>query len=690
MATNVARRVWIASAVLLTLAGTGARAEKGITRFPELPEIQDKTLVVWCSVADLDQRGGGVLTLERDNHFDAIVFGEVAPRKWMAGSELFARTQVDQAASTPEDAGPNTLVQLSVVYREREVSLFRNGALYARYNVDAVRPFGSMSKVLMGLRHEAIRRGGNGYFAGVIEEARLYNMALNAEQLAALRPGELSEPRPLGMWTFEDGTAKDQMGVFPEGTLRGGAYIAEGRLHLDGKDDFMMTPAGTRFAKNLHFRPDSGVLGDTIPFFWKGDYHVFYLRGRGWSHLVSRDLVDWKELPDAIQASKGETAPDGENCWTGSIIEHEGTFHLFYTGKNMSDPLGDQKVMHATSGDLIAWTKLPELTFYADGHIYWSKPANGPVNDRMNYHHQAFRDPEVFWNEEEGAWWMLLHAALADASKAAFACYVSDDLMTWEAREPVFTYPLSVSGDCPNIFPVDGRWYIIAADRHYTVAQAPGGPYAPEMLPYGCGELFVPKTMFDGQRRILLGWIHDREGHTDAGKGRWGGVLSIARELYADNAGRLCQRPAREVVAAFSERLDGGLATLASGDVLDTPPNYMLHGRITAGSTDTVASIHFRRTNEAPGYQLTIDFSERRISLGDEKTRFERVCDFDASQPVDVRLFVVGTVAECFVNDAYAFTVRCYDHAEGNVVFQVEGGDAAMREVAVFVQEPTP
>lgn len=27
------------------------------------------------------------------------------------------------------------------------------------------------------------------------------------------------------------------------------------------------------------YRPDDGVAGDFIPFFWEGDYHLFYIKG---------------------------------------------------------------------------------------------------------------------------------------------------------------------------------------------------------------------------------------------------------------------------------------------------------------------------------------------------------------------------------------------------------------------------
>ena len=105
----------------------------------------------------------------------------------------------------------------------------------------------------------------------------------------------------------------------------------------------------------LHFRPEGMKAGDVIPFFWKGSYHLFYLEGPDWGHIVSQDLLHWQELPKALVKGADPQGPDWESIWTGSIVEHNGTFFLFYTGKNSNDPLGDQKVMQARSTDLIHW-----------------------------------------------------------------------------------------------------------------------------------------------------------------------------------------------------------------------------------------------------------------------------------------------------------------------------------------------
>ena len=52
-------------------------------------EVTDKTLVSWVSLDNLTQRGGSVLTIQYQDKFDAIVFGEKHPVRWMAGSNFF-------------------------------------------------------------------------------------------------------------------------------------------------------------------------------------------------------------------------------------------------------------------------------------------------------------------------------------------------------------------------------------------------------------------------------------------------------------------------------------------------------------------------------------------------------------------------------------------------------------------------
>ena len=70
----------------------------------------DKMLVAWVTLADLKQRGGGVLAIQHGlKDFDAVVFAELNKGKWMAGSKNHLRTQENQASCALETAGPDTL-----------------------------------------------------------------------------------------------------------------------------------------------------------------------------------------------------------------------------------------------------------------------------------------------------------------------------------------------------------------------------------------------------------------------------------------------------------------------------------------------------------------------------------------------------------------------------------------------------
>jgi hypothetical protein len=151
--------------------------------------LREKTLEAWVALADLEQRGGGVLSVETldGSTFDAIVFGERVPRRWMAGSSFFNRTR--DLAAPDETARPGELVHVAIVYHaDDRIAVYRDGVPYAEPYTPAgpdstLRAYApGEAHVLFGLRHTG---AGNGFFAGDIEEARLYDRALTPAEIAA-------------------------------------------------------------------------------------------------------------------------------------------------------------------------------------------------------------------------------------------------------------------------------------------------------------------------------------------------------------------------------------------------------------------------------------------------------------------------------------------------------------------------
>ncbi|HZK80075.1 MAG TPA: DUF1553 domain-containing protein, partial [Humisphaera sp.] len=116
---------------------SGARIEGGalvlnhqgfVITEPLKQTIKEKTLQAWVQLDSLDQRGGGVMSIQTPDGavFDAIVFGEQSPREWMAGSNFFQRTQSFNAAAEHEAA--SRPVQISIAYyADGRIAAYRDG-----------------------------------------------------------------------------------------------------------------------------------------------------------------------------------------------------------------------------------------------------------------------------------------------------------------------------------------------------------------------------------------------------------------------------------------------------------------------------------------------------------------------------------------------------------------------------------
>jgi hypothetical protein len=182
----------------LILDGQDAFAETT----PTSTTLTAKTLEAWVVLPTLDQRGGGVVTLESvgGRIFDSLVFAERQKGRWMAGSNNGVRTQ--DVNGQPETAKPGELIHLAIVYQpDGRIELYRNGKAYGSGYAPAnekaaLQAFAAgKSHLLFGRRHTG---GGNAFLRGELEEARLYGFALTAGQIAdSFRAGTLRGELPV-------------------------------------------------------------------------------------------------------------------------------------------------------------------------------------------------------------------------------------------------------------------------------------------------------------------------------------------------------------------------------------------------------------------------------------------------------------------------------------------------------------
>ncbi len=307
----------------------------------------------------------------------------------------------------------------------------------------------------------------------------------------------------------------------------------------------------------LRYMPETGrMVADLIPFYDQGYYHLFYLKGfqdgtgwarhhTPWAHLKSSDLLNWEELPDALETGVQADA-DGGACFTGSVIREEETVHIFYTGFSPGHPDGREQIMHATSSD----------------GIHFDKNPNNPilrVTSSTDYgYDEDFRDPFVFWNKEEKRYWMLFTAGEKEPvngnRRGVIGLAVSDDLLNWTFLPPIYAPKSYPSLECPDLFEIEGTWYLLFSQfgrTEYRMSNSPYGPWERPAQPYfDAGDYFfyAAKTSSNDKDRFLFGWCGDLIDGKDATRAMWGGAFVTPRRI---------------------ERLSNGLLTLVCPDIYE-------------------------------------------------------------------------------------------------------------------------
>lgn len=167
----------------LILDGSSALA-----RSAPLPKsLSAKTLEAWVILDTLDQKGGGVMTVQdkRGTIFDAIVYAEKAPQQWLSGSNNHRRTQ-SFSGTVDQDAAKRP-VYIAITYDGNKVTGYRDGLPYGvPYSSEESAQFlAGDSEILLGCRHG--KGGGNRMLKGRILRARLHDRALSAAEIELSR-----------------------------------------------------------------------------------------------------------------------------------------------------------------------------------------------------------------------------------------------------------------------------------------------------------------------------------------------------------------------------------------------------------------------------------------------------------------------------------------------------------------------
>ena len=658
----------------------------GVQAASDEKPLVDKTLVVWVAPANLAQKGGSALTLDdQRSHFDGIIFGELARGKWMAGSDFYRRTQSEQANSPAETADTRTFVQVAIVYKGRQVTLYRNGQQYAQYTMaPPPQEFGPQSVVLIGKRH--LDQGDDAHFAGAIDDARIYDRALSAEEIAALKPNEASDLKPWAWWTFDDKEARDRAGRFPITELVGGAKVEDGKLVLDGDSGTMLCktgkevpfeietpsmpanpPADWLTCHLLHPGPGGAMPGDpNCAFYWKGRYHLHYIYnhkdGFAFAHISSKDLVHWTWHPTTLYP---RTTGHGMFSGTGFITK-EGKPAIIYHGQGS----GRNQLAFASDDKLEKWTKPVPII---------PKDASGGEPAFNNW------DPDCWLNGD------TYYAISGGANPSLMK---SSDLKDWRFLGPLLhdDYPANLGVpkeediSCANMFKIGKKWMLLCISHRlgcrYYLGDFKDEKYLPDfqaMMSWNGNNFFAPESVLtkDG-RRVMWAWLIDLPVAPC-------GVQSLPRELELPEDGVLRIRPLRELQALRYERKQEEGITVKS----DT-----LHMLKEISGNTLELEVAFKSPtakefgldvlcdkNGENGVRVAVMAESKTLRVGTVNAPFE----LKEGEDLILRIFIDKNLVEVFANDRQA-AVSAGKYVPENLGVSLfsKGGDALVKSLRIW------
>ena len=440
----------------------------------------------------------------------------------------------------------------------------------------------------------------------------------------------------------------------------------------------------SKYRQNYHIQPVTGLLNDPNGFVWfDGKWHLFYqwcpwgaVHGlKHWYHVVSDDLVTWKNLGLFIKPD-GIYEYDNKGAFSGSAVVIDNELYLYYTGNNRDENF----IRHP-------YTCLAKLG--ADGkEIKWPEPLICPNPDYTE--HQ--RDPKII-EKPDGKYNYLILGAQTKKMCGSVIIYKSDEL----PGEWTFAGELKVPGfeqfggmwECPSIEHIENKDILMFCPQFIKL---PGRGDGTNHCGYIIGEMdwetltFVPDGDFevfdrgfdfyaascannisDKNKAIMIAWMGLSGATYPTDEEEWSGCLTLPRELTIDN-GKLVERPVPELIKLRNEELKYTENALGC---IKLPEAAEIELRFSSGSCDINM---FTDAQGEGGIAIRYNDEDKELILDRSgmKTRFnidngeERIIKLFKGLS-DLRIFIDKSSIEIFVNDGEAvFTSRVFPTDEEN------------------------
>ena len=288
-------------------------------------------------------------------------------------------------------------------------------------------------------------------------------------------------------------------------------------------------------------------VGDTMPFYEDGVYYIYYLKEKGDSRnhsiylATTTDFVNYTEYDDVVL----ESTPGAQDDWigTGSVVNVDGTYYLFYTGHTDGPMEYKEKVMVAAGDSPLAFEKMPE----------WELVPPDELGQKRD-----FRDPQAYYDPEAGTITLTITAA-KDGVARILKYTLSADLREATYDGIIFTDPVGDfwNLECSDTFRIGDTWYITYSAQDdtlwYAASDTPYGPYSEPVRVDG--KLFyAAKHVEDGRSAYMVGWARRSDAmFSTVGVTDWAGNLAVQKIVRKEDGG-LILAPVNAVADEFTAR----------------------------------------------------------------------------------------------------------------------------------------
>ncbi len=440
-----------------------------------------------------------------------------------------------------------------------------------------------------------------------------------------------------------------------------------------------------RFAEDFsrpkyHLIPAANWTNETHGLIWHdGRYHIFnqknassiILRQINWGHFSSPDLLHWTEERPALSP---DCDYDKNGIWSGcAVIDDEGIPRLFYTtgGDKMGVGMASPK-----DESMIEWEK---------------SPLNPIIKEKPEEYSRTDMRDQYVW-KEGNVWYMIIGFGLEHDGqpRGTLLLYRSEDLNEWSFVDLLFEGNPSfdhsgIFWEMP-VFKKMGEKYVLLVNRvpyngipartQYWVGDFKDEKFIPDNpMPKNLeviNRLLSPSVADtpDGKVvaiAIIPDEIHERANYAQG----WAHLYSMPR-VWDLKDGKICQGPhpvmeeLRKNHRAFIRQevtADAPLMICNGSHQMEInatfyPADASRFGFVLCKNPDNseYTEIYYDAVNREFVVDQTHSSKRDGIPLKTRKDPY----DIDTSEPVNIHLFVDGSVVEGFINGEDAFTTRIF------------------------------